>query len=584
MACCQAPALSVSHIPDGPPTAASDGYPLLSVPPLATSLSDVKGILNELRRETEAAAIRQEDLLTEMFEKQAHFHEEMRSTANVQLVAQDTLRKSQEDMYAAFNSSSFAGSAKCKSPVLITSVDGPKAGEANGDAAQGKVENQVVAAGGQPSRQAEPLSPKEARLRHRLSFSFLESDNHKQGNKDTGVMARLDRLLHCTEFEGFVAFAIMANAIVMFWEGQYHGLDVGFRLQYPGRSERAHVAWPNATMTFSVLEWCFGVLFTTEAVVKMTCWKLNYLKNRWNLLDLLCVVSFLYVKLAVGSFGFNPQVLRLLRLLRLARLVRLLRFIEHLDHLYVMTMAIAGMGALLGWATLLLTVMLLACDLGITQILQATYFSNADAGDLTGEQLQKHHEMYSYFGTCSRCMLSMFEITLGNWPPVARLLSEEVSEWFALLLIIHKLTIGFGVIGVITGVILQETFKVALTDDVIMLRARKRASTVIHKKMEALFHALDTDEDGLLQREEFEELSGDPNVRHWLASMDIETDDLGILFELIDENKDGSVSLEEIVSRMPRIRGTARSMDVLALTEAVQDLAPHEIATQQSQN
>ena len=40
-------------------------------------------------------------------------------------------------------------------------------------------------------------------------------------------------------------------------------------------------------------------------------------------------------------------------------------------------------------------------------------------------------------------MLSMFELTLGNWPPVTRLLSEEVTEWFMLICIAHKLTIGF---------------------------------------------------------------------------------------------------------------------------------------------
>ena len=37
----------------------------------------------------------------------------------------------------------------------------------------------------------------------------------------------------------------------------------------------------------------------------------------------------------------------------------------------------------------------------------------------------------------------MFEITLGNWPPVARLLSEEVSEFFTFFCVLHKLTIGF---------------------------------------------------------------------------------------------------------------------------------------------
>merc|ERR1719265_2148536 len=100
----------------------------------------------------------------------------------------------------------------------------------------------------------------------------------------------------------------------------------------------------------------------------------------------------------------------------------------------------------------------------------------------------------------------MFEITLGNWPVIARLLSEEVSQWFIILCLVHKLTVGFAVIGVITGVILQETFKVAQTDDIIMLRTKRTASGVLRKKMSDLFEALDADGDGSLSAAEFTSL------------------------------------------------------------------------------
>ena len=43
---------------------------------------------------------------------------------------------------------------------------------------------------------------------------------------------------------------------------------------------------------------------------------------------------------------------------------------------------------------------------------------------------------------------SMFEITLANWPPVSRLLAENVSEWFMLFGVLHKLAIGFAVVSV----------------------------------------------------------------------------------------------------------------------------------------
>jgi len=220
----------------------------------------------------------------------------------------------------------------------------------------------------------------------------------------------------------------------------------------------------------------------------------------------------------------------------------------------------------LAWAIALLTTMLLMCNLFLVQLLQVTYFDQVLRSDLTDDQLRRYHEMYSYFGTCTRCMLSMFEITLGNFPPVARLLSEEVSEWFTLICLLHKLTIGFAVVGVITGIVLQETFKVALTDDLIMVRAKHRASKNLKRKMQLLFNTLDRKHsNGKISGSEFKMIGEDPILKTWLASLDIETDDLCTLFKLVDVDGSGYITVDELVQRMPRIKGTARGVDVLAI-------------------
>merc|ERR1712046_424827 len=124
-------------------------------------------------------------------------------------------------------------------------------------------------------------------------------------------------------------------------------------------------------------------------------------------------------------------------------------------------------------------------------------------------------------GTFSRAMLSMFELTLANWPPICRLLSEKWSEWFMLLAMLHKLSIGFAVIGVINGVLMQETFKVANSDDGIMERQKKRAGRLHREKMKKLFSVGDANVDLKVDKDEFECLVREPYVKSWLHAMDL---------------------------------------------------------------
>jgi len=368
-------------------------------------------------------------------------------------------------------------------------------------------------------------------------------------------------------FEMVVAALIMGNALVVCCEAQYTGIQVGYDLRYKNYGEQAHKAWPAGETVFNFFDWTFGVLFFFEVVIKCTAFTWKYFLEVWNWLDMACVVAFIVDKIASVTVTTPPQSLRLLRLFRLMRLVRLLRTLEHMDVLYIMVTAIKDMTMILVSAVALLSVMLMSCSLFLTQIMHSTYFKDVTASSLSPAELAKHQELFEYFGTITRCLLSMFELTLGNWPPVTRLLSEELTEWFMLICVAHKLTIGFAVIGVINGVILQETFKVAATDDMIMVKQKRRARDTLRRKMMTLLEALDVSDDGMLDFTEFEIIACQPEVKLWLNSMEIETDDLQTLFKLIDEDHSGFVSSEELVTRVGRLKGAARSIDLLSLKE-----------------
>lgn len=88
--------------------------------------------------------------------------------------------------------------------------------------------------------------------------------------------------------------------------------------------------------------------------------------------------------------------------------------------------------------------------------------------------------------------------------------------------------------------------------------------------------ALDISNDGNLDYNEFKIIGKNPEIMLWLASMDVDTRDMETLFELLDEDEDGSVTTKEMLEGLSHVKGVARSIDVLALRRSVDQLLKRE--------
>ncbi|CAE7307718.1 Scn11a, partial [Symbiodinium microadriaticum] len=228
------------------------------------------------------------------------------------------------------------------------------------------------------------------------------------------------------------------------------------------------------------------------------------------------VISVWLVENLVEDLPVNSQILRLGRIFRLLRLLNLVRKIQEFDPLFLMTTAVRSSMTVLGWSMALLFVCHLLLALLVQQILFGYYF-DAESDDPEGQQ-----RVFMYFGTFTRSFLSLFELTLANWAPVCRVLLEEVNEWWVIFCLLHKLTVGFAVVGVINAVLMQETFKVAYLDDTVMVREKMRTMRAHVAKMSELFHEADTSGDGKLDLNEFKQILKKQEVRVWLSAMELD--------------------------------------------------------------
>merc|ERR1719499_2507207 len=107
----------------------------------------------------------------------------------------------------------------------------------------------------------------------------------------------------------------------------------------------------------------------------------------------------------------------------------------------------------------------------------------------------------------------MFELTLGNYITVSRLLVEDVSDRYMLPMLAYKLFMGFAVVRVISGVFLHETFKVASTDDDLMVVQKSRALAKFRAQMEKLFQAADRESSGAISRVELNSILRDQKTK-----------------------------------------------------------------------
>merc|ERR1712007_68098 len=96
-----------------------------------------------------------------------------------------------------------------------------------------------------------------------------------------------------------------------------------------------------------------------------------------------------------------------------------------------------------------------------------------------------------------------------------------------------------------------------------MVVQKRRAQQKHQKRMSRFFDAAAVD--GFIQQENFERLLSNKNVRTWLSAMDVDVGpDASLLFHLLDDG-DNRLSGDELVKGVARLKGGAKSLDLIGL-------------------
>jgi len=345
---------------------------------------------------------------------------------------------------------------------------------------------------------------------------------------------------------------ILANIVVMALEVQYRGKKIGYENRFIDGTFDAE-SWPHAETIFTILDLVFNTIFAIEVILRMAAWRLKAFHSVWINLDIIIVSTSLLQ--AAGFSLIDPRMIRVVRLVRMIRMLKIVRVIRIFDSMFLLVRSIqASAGAFL-WSFILLFFIQLAAGMLLHQLVKP-YLTDATV------PVNLREGIYRAFGTFTGTMLTMFEITFANWVPVCRLLVDNVAEVYGLFFVVYRCMFCFAVIKVIAAVFISETNRIVASDDHLAVVKSQRAREDFTRKLKTMFRMLDESGDGQLSWGEFQHLVSDEVTKSWANAMEIDTRELEELFAFLDTGN-GMVSLDEFMDGIPKMRGAARSMEVM---------------------
>jgi len=403
-----------------------------------------------------------------------------------------------------------------------------------------------------PSSPGGASTPSKKKLRLRGSFVKAKSEGEN-------VPKHISMIL-----DSAIGVIILLNIVFIFVRLEYTGymtaVEIG--LQDPGK-------WPDLTLFFDVMQHIFCAIFLIELGFRCKVYKLKYFYEhghglqKFNIFDativlFTCLDLYIISPLINGGNGSDLTVIRVVRFVRLLRALRVVRTFEIFSKLRVLFSTVAASFYALLWSMVLLFITMLMAALILTQIVNP-FLTDSGIGPTTISWMYKH------YGTAGRSLWTVFEMTFsGGWPAYARTLVEDVHPAFAWFFALYISTVVFAMTRIITALFLKDTLAVAANDAEMMIQEKTREKKAYASKLLDFFNAADTSGDGIITLDEFETFLLDPRVRTYLTTLELDTHETQNLFFMLDDG-DGAVTAEEFVKGAIRLKGVARSQDVVSI-------------------
>mmetsp|Transcript_98377 Transcript_98377/g.175155 ORF Transcript_98377/g.175155 Transcript_98377/m.175155 type:complete len:623 (+) Transcript_98377:74-1942(+) len=376
---------------------------------------------------------------------------------------------------------------------------------------------------------------------------------------------RLQRFTTSRTYELSSGFLIMLNS----------GF-IGFTTQYEANSH-AELAAENLSqdlfqkpLAFLAIQVAFTVIFVAELALRMVAEGLCTFFQRgedlsWNVFDIVvvfisvvdCILELINKMTQTDEMGLgNVSVLRVLRVVRVVRVVRIIRVMRFFRELRMMVYSTIGCLKSLTWITMIF---------GIIFYIFGIAFTSATLDYLETTEMWRSEEnqpLISTFGNVQSAVLSLYlSISGGEDWGIYYFSLTRTGGIQGFLFIIYMCFTFFAVINVVTGVFVDTAMQVGKEDREVMLHEQMEQKKQYHATLELFFRALDKDDSGYMDREEFLQILSEEKVAAFFKALKLDTRHANQLFDLLDADMSGQIDTEEFIDGCWQLMGEPSALD-----------------------
>lgn len=372
----------------------------------------------------------------------------------------------------------------------------------------------------------------------------------------TGLRQVFVCIVYSKHFESLCATIIFLNGILI-------GVSSDYAM--------ANLENPKSRI-LSIIELGFTTFYIIELTLKIGVFGCGFFRHegwRWNWFDCILVLFSVWDQieenvdaLQGGSAMKNLSFLRMLRLMKMLKLLRMIRLMRMFRELRLILHSVLGCVQAMFWAILLIltiSYMFAICFLqACTSYLQSQDQANLDPDDVAG--------IAEYWSSVGSSMLSLYlAATNGEaWGTVARPL-RAVGMIFYLGFLLYIALFAFVIMNTVTGLFIEATIANSDKDQQMIIQMELEKKGEYIDKLQAFYDEMDDNQDGQISYEEFCHHVNNPEMRAFATSMEIDVLDAKQFFCILSDNGRRCVDVETFVVGCIKLKGAARSMDLMDL-------------------